>query len=108
MSNCIVFFEHNIGHYAIACQWRRNVLFLGKPSRGAGIYRDLGTTFLGDILTLFQGRKASKGQLISKQLFNFFNSPKKRTKNSAPIGLGKILSFHVRRHKRDVLKLTDL
>jgi hypothetical protein len=30
-----------------------------------------------------------KGQLISKGLFGFFNSPKKRTKNFCPSRLGQ-------------------
>ena len=38
---CIVFFGNKIGHYANACQWRRNVLFLGKPSRVGGSKENL-------------------------------------------------------------------
>ena len=34
-----------------------------------------------------------KGQLISKRLFGFFNSPKKRTKNFCPSRLGQKLTF---------------
>ena len=34
-----------------------------------------------------------KGQLISKGLFGFFNSPKKRTKNFCPSRLGQKLTF---------------
>ena len=35
----------------------------------------------------------AKGQLISKGLFVFFNSPKKRTKNFCPSRLGQKLTF---------------
>ena len=35
----------------------------------------------------------SKGQLISKGLFGFFNSPKKRTKNVCPSRLGQKFEF---------------
>ena len=35
----------------------------------------------------------SKGQLISKGILGFFNSPKKRTKNFCPSRLGKKLKF---------------
>ena len=34
-----------------------------------------------------------KGQLISKGLFGFFNSPKRRTKNFCPSRLGQKLAF---------------
>ena len=34
-----------------------------------------------------------KSQLISKGLFSFFNSPKKRTKNYCPSRLGQKLTF---------------
>ena len=35
----------------------------------------------------------AKGQLISKGHFDFFNSPKKRTKNFCPSSLGQKLTF---------------
>ena len=37
----------------------------------------------------------TKGQLISKGHFVFFNSPKKRTKNFCPSRLGKTFEFSV-------------
>ena len=39
--------------------------------------------------------RPSKGQLISKVLFCFFNSPKKRKKNSCPSRLGQKLTFSI-------------
>jgi hypothetical protein len=41
----------------------------------------------------FWQRHIGKGQLISKGLFGFFNSPKKRTKNFCPSRLGQKLTF---------------
>ena len=39
--------------------------------------------------------KITKGQLILKGLFGFFNSPKKRTKNSCPSRLGQKLTIPI-------------
>ena len=50
---------------------------------------------LVQFLVLCKGIKfvCTKGQLISKGLFGFFNSPKKRTANFCPSRLGQKLTF---------------
>ena len=51
----------------------------------------------------------AKGQLISKGLFGFFNSPKKRTKNFCPrINIFKLVFFENWRHWNFLSRLTDL
>ena len=55
-----------------------------------------------------------KGQLISKGLFSFVNSPKNRTKNFCPIRLEqkinifKFVFWKNWRHQNGISKLTDL
>ena len=48
-------------------------------------------THYGAIMVLMESHRMLKGQLIWKELFGFFNSPKKRMKNFCPSGLGQKL-----------------
>ena len=50
----------------------------------------------------------SKGQLISKGLFGFFNSPKKRTKKFCPSRLGQKSKFSSSFFGNFLSRLTDL
>ena len=47
----------------------------------------------GVIMVLMESHRMLKGQLISKELFDFFNSPKKQTNNFWPSRLGQKLTF---------------
>ena len=78
---CIVFFGNKIGHYANACQWRRNVLFLGKPSRVGGSKENLiGTNCFWEKNSLssyhFHRKNPNKRNNCQKMSGTYPNRPK--------------------------------
>ena len=75
-------------------------------NKGQGLFEFLfDFSYVDDFLQLHQSTESKirksltrpwtpfKGQLISKGLFGFFNSPKKRMKNICPSRLGQKLTF---------------
>ena len=69
------------------------LFFLKSMTKQIQCFSSLERGFWGQQEIFREQRVQDKGQLISKGLFGFFNSPKKRTKTFCPSRLGQKLTF---------------